>query len=114
VFVAAGNCVKQIIDLKNMPRYLGDPIHDKIQMIGDDKSVVDSSMQGNAKNHKQHTIMSIHQVKQSITSKMVGIYFLSGDYSPTDILSKHCGYSKVWTILKVLIFWFRDTIDIHD
>jgi hypothetical protein len=62
VFVAAWNCVKQIIDLPNMPRYLGDPIHDKSHMFGDDNSVVDSSMQVNAKLHKGHTILSIHQL----------------------------------------------------
>jgi hypothetical protein len=62
VFDSAWNCIKMIIDLPNMQRYLGDPIRDKSHMLGDVKSVVDSSMQVNAKPHKRHTILSIHQL----------------------------------------------------
>jgi hypothetical protein len=51
VFVASWNCFKQIIDLPNMPRYLGDPIRDKSHMFWDDRPLVDSSMQLNAKLH---------------------------------------------------------------
>jgi hypothetical protein len=62
VFDSVWNCINEIIDLPNMQRYLGDPIHDKSHMLGDVKSVVDSSMQVNTKLHEQHTILSIHQL----------------------------------------------------
>jgi hypothetical protein len=62
VFVSAWNCIRKIIDLPNMQRYLGDPIRAKSHMLGDVKSVVDGSMQVYAKLHKQHTILSIHQL----------------------------------------------------
>jgi hypothetical protein len=61
VFYAAWNCFKQIIDLPNMPHYLGDPIRDKSHMLWDDGPLVDSSMQVNAKLHNRHTVLSIHQ-----------------------------------------------------
>jgi hypothetical protein len=105
VFVAAWNCFKQITDLPNMPRYLGDPIRDKSQMLWDDGPLVDSSMQVNAKFHNRHTVLSIHQAIECFDFKMVGLYFISGIYKPTDILSKHWGCSKVWTKLKALLFW---------
>jgi hypothetical protein len=53
-FVAARVCVEQIIDLRNTLRFLGVLVREKSYMFGDNKSVVDSSMQLNAKLHKRH------------------------------------------------------------
>jgi hypothetical protein len=44
-FVMARICVEQITDLHNTLRYLGVPIREKSYMFGDNKSVVDSSLQ---------------------------------------------------------------------
>jgi hypothetical protein len=89
--VAAQTCVEQIIDLRITLRYLGVPVRDKSYMFGDNKSVVASSMQFNAKLHKRHTILSFHLVRECIASKMVGFYFIPGKSNPADILSKHWG-----------------------
>ena len=113
-FVAARTCVEQIIDLRTTLRYLGVPIRDKSYMFGDNKSVVDSSMQINAKLHKRHTILSFHRVRECIASKMVSFHFIPGESNPADILSKHWGYSQIWTRLKALLFWMGDTGDIED
>jgi hypothetical protein len=51
-FVAARTCVEQVIDLRNTLRYLGVPIRVKSYMFGDNKSVVNSSMQVHTKLHK--------------------------------------------------------------
>jgi hypothetical protein len=45
---------------------------------------------------------------------MVGFYFIPGESNPADILSKHWGYSQIWTRLKALLFWMGDTSDIED
>jgi hypothetical protein len=50
-FVAARICVEQIIDVSNTLRKLDVSIRDKSFMFGDNKSVVNSSMQLNAKLH---------------------------------------------------------------
>jgi hypothetical protein len=112
-FVAARTCVEQIIDLRNTLRYLGVPIRSKSYMFGDNKSVVDSSMQVvNAKLHKRHTMLSFHRVREAIASGMIGFYFIPGDTNPADILSKHWGYAQVWPQLKALLFWKGDTASI--
>jgi hypothetical protein len=67
-FVAARTCVEQIIDLRITLQYLGVPICSKSYMFGDNKSVVDSSMQVNAKIHKRHTMLSFHRVREAIAS----------------------------------------------
>ena len=78
-FVAARICVEQIIDLHNTLRYLGVPIREKSYMFGDNKSVVDSSMQLDAKLHKRHTMLSFHRVREAIAAGILSFYFLSGD-----------------------------------
>jgi Reverse transcriptase (RNA-dependent DNA polymerase) len=113
-FVAARTCVEQIIDLRTTLRYLGVPIRDKSYMFGDNKSVVDSSMQVHSKLHKRHTILSYHRVRETIAAGMVGFYFINGEHNPADILSKHWGYSQVWTQLRALLFWTGDTAFITD
>jgi hypothetical protein len=45
---------------------------------------------------------------------MVNFQFLPGQLNPADILSKHWGYSQVWTRLKALLFWYGDTLVIQD
>jgi hypothetical protein len=112
-FVAARICVEQIIDLRNTLRYLGVPLRDKSYMFGDNKSVVDSSMQVHAKLHKRHTMLSFHRVREAIASGMIGFYFIPGQHNPADILSKHWGYAQVWSQLKTLLFWKGDTEDIE-
>ena len=113
-FVAARICVEQIIDLRNTLRYLGVPIRNKSYMFGDNKSVVDSSMQVNAKLHKRHTILSFHRVREAVASGMIGFYFIPGEINPADILSKHWGYAQIWSQLKALLFWKGDTGSLNE
>jgi hypothetical protein len=113
-FVAARTCVEQIIDLRTTLRYLGVPIRERSFMFGDNKSVVDSSMQVHAKLHKRHTILSFHRVRESIASGIVGFYFISGNDNPADILSKHWGYSQIGICLKALLFLMGDTLDVQE
>ena len=112
-FVAARICVEQIIDLRNTLRYLGVPIREKSFMFGDNKSVVDSSMQVHAKLHKRHNMLSFHRVREAIASGMIGFYFIPGELNQADLLSKHWGYAQIWPQLKALLFWKGDTNDIE-
>ena len=112
-FVAARICVEQIINLRTTLRYLGVPIRAKSYMFGDNKSVVDSSMQIHAKLHKRHTMLSFHRVREAIASGMLGFYFIPGTINPADILSKHWGYAQVWTQLRALLFWKGNTEHIN-
>jgi hypothetical protein len=56
-FIASRVCVKQIIDLQNTLLYLGVPIRSTSYMFGDNKSVVDTSMQVFAKLHKHYNML---------------------------------------------------------
>lgn len=111
-FVAARTCVEQIIDLRNTLRYLGVPIRGRSWMFGDNESVVNSSAQPHAKLHKRHTALSFHRVREAIAADIIGFFHIPGECNPADILSKHWGYQQVWPLLKPLLFWQGDTMDI--
>jgi hypothetical protein len=59
-------------------------------------------------------MLSYHRVRETIAAGMVGFYFIPGEHNPADILSKHWGYSQVWTRLRALLFWNEDTGQIED
>jgi hypothetical protein len=113
-FVAARTCVEQVIDLRNTLRYLGVPIREQSYMFGDNKSVTDSSSQVHAKLHKRHNMLSFHRVREAIASGVIKFNFIPGELNPSDILSKHWGYNQVWNLLRTLLFWKGDTLDIED
>jgi hypothetical protein len=81
-------------------------------MFGDNKSVVDGSMQLHVKLHKRHTMLSFHHVREAIAFGIVGFFYIPGDINPADILSKHWGYSQIRDRLKSILFWKEDTADI--
>ena len=68
-------------------------------MSGDNKSMVDSSMQCNAKLCMWHT--------KTIASGILGFYFLPGEDNPADIF--HWVYTQIKERLKTLLFWRGDT-----
>jgi hypothetical protein len=60
-------------------------------------------------------MLSFHRLREAIAAKILGIFFLAGDDSPADILSKHWGYTQVRERLKSLVlFWRGDIADIVD
>lgn len=105
-FVAARTCIEQIIDLRTTLRYLGVPIRERSYMFGDNQSVVNSASQPNAKLHKRHTMLSFHRVREAIASAMVIFTHIPGEINPADILSKHWGYSQIWSQLRPLLFQY--------
>ncbi|MEM6602331.1 MAG: Ty1/Copia family ribonuclease HI [Verrucomicrobiota bacterium] len=113
-FVAARTCVEQIIDLRNTLRYLGVPIRDKSYMFGDNESVVNSASQPHSRLHKRHTALSYHRVREAIAAGVVQFYHINGVINPADILSKHWAHNQIWDLLKPLLFWAGDVLDLVD
>ena len=111
-FVSARTCVEQIIDLRNTLRYLGVPVADKSYMFGDNESVVNSSTIPDAKLNKRHTMLSFHKVREAIASGMIVFVHIRGTTNPADVLSKHWAHSAVWPLLKPILFWPRDTMEL--
>jgi len=110
--LAMRSCVEQIIDLRNTLRYLGVPIREKSYVFGDNESVVKSVTKVEAKLHKRHNMLSFHFVREAIARGFIHFTHIPGKENPADIMSKHWGYSDVWPLLKAMLFWEGDTLDI--
>ena len=67
-----------------------------------------------AKLHKRHMALSFHHVREAIVARIIAFYHIAGEINPADILSKHWGYRQVWPLLKAVMFWQGDTIDLVD
>ena len=111
-FVAARHATEQILDHRITLRYLGVPIREHTYMFGDNESVVGSSVRIDAKLHKRHTALSFHRVREAIAAGVLSFYHINGTINPADILSKHWGYQQVWSLLRPLMFWHGDTIEL--
>ena len=111
-FVAARTAVERLMELRLTLRYLGVPIRDTDYVFGYNKSVVDSSTIPHGKLSKRHNMLSYHRVREAIASKIAAFIYIPGEINPADILSKHWGYSQIWSVLKPILFWEGDTADL--
>ena len=110
--LAMRTCIEQVIDLRNTLRYLGVPVHPKSFVFGDNETVVKGATQPHAKLHKRHNLLSFHFVREAISRGYISFSHIPGKENPSDILSKHWGYSDVWPLLKPLLYWQGDTADL--
>ena len=108
--LAARICVEQIIDLRLTLRYLGVPIRDQSYMFGDNESVIKNTTQLGSKLHKRHMMLCYHRVREAIASGYVKFHHIPGVINPADLISKHWGYSSIWSQLQCLLFWKGDTV----
>ena len=74
-FVAAKTATEQIMDLRNMLRYLGVPIMSKAYMFGDNKSVVTSSTIPQSILNKRQYVLSYHRVREAIDAKILEFHW---------------------------------------
>jgi hypothetical protein len=113
-FTAARIAVDQIIDLRSTLRYLGVPVNKKSYMFGDNQAVVTNSSIPHSSLNKRHNALAYHRVREMIAAKILGYYWIDGKKNPADIVSKHWSYPQVWSLLKPLLFYSGDTLDLLD
>jgi hypothetical protein len=111
-FTAARIAVDQIIDLRTTLRYLGVPVNARSYMFGDNQSVVTNSTIPHSSLHKRHNALAYHRVREMIAAKVLAYYWIDGKNNPADIVSKHWGYQQVWQLLKPLLFYSGNTLDL--
>jgi hypothetical protein len=82
-------CVNQDICLRSPLRYLENPIYNKACMFRKNELVVNGS--------------------STARVKPIGYYHIRSEANPSNVLSKHCGYSQVWILLRCVLSWRGDT-----
>ena len=107
---AAREAVQQINANKLTLMYLGAPIHDTPILLGDNQSVVNSDTSPKGKLHKRHLMLSYNYVRENIAARKLRFAHIPGVINPSDMLSKHWAYQKVWPVLQPVLFWRGDTM----
>jgi hypothetical protein len=59
---------------------------------------------------KRHNALSFHRVREAIAAGIMYLHKINGKLNPSDVVSKHCGYSDAWPLLRPLLFW-KGTVD---
>ena len=98
------------MDLRNTLRYLGVPILDKPYMLEDNESVVTSSTIPQSILDKRHNMLAYHQVREAIAARILEFCWCSSNQNRSDILSKHCDYTKVKDTIRELFDYQGDII----
>ena len=98
--------------MRNTLRYLGVEVKGKTYLFGDNESVVTSATIPHSGLNKRHNALSHHRVREVIAAKFVAFIHIPGAINPSDILSKHWGYSDVWPSLQAIFHYSGDTADL--
>ena len=109
---AARSAIEQIRANKLTLLFMGVPLSGCPILLGDNKSVVDSGTIPHQQLHKRHLMLSYHFVREAIASGELRFAHINGEFNPSDVLSKHWGYQVVWPLLRPILFWKGDTMDI--
>ena len=83
-------------------------------MFGDNQAVVSNSTIPHSTLNKRHNALAYHRVREMISAKILGYYLVDGKRNPADIVSKDWGDPQVWHLLKPLLFYSRDTLDLFE
>jgi hypothetical protein len=84
------------MDIRITLRYLGVPVNNKSYMFGNNQGVVSDNTIPNSSLNKRHNALAYHRVREMISAKILGYYWIDGKRNPADIVSKHLRYPQVW------------------
>ena len=110
--VAGRTAIEQLRANKLTLHYLGVPIEGASILIGDNKTAVDAATLPESRLHKRHLMLSFHFLKSAIATGAYKYVWADGKDNASDVLTKHWGYQQVWPILRPVLFWKGDTLDI--
>ena len=111
-FAAARTAIQQIAALRQALQYLGVPLRESSYLFGDNESVVKSGSIPHSTLSKRHHALAYHYTREAVASKMVAFHHISGDANVADILSKHWGHTQVYPMLRPLLFYRGNTLDL--
>ena len=109
---AGRTAIEQMKSNKLTLQYMGVRIIGPSVLFGDNKTVVNASSVPEARLHKRHLMLSYHYVRETLATGEYVCAFVNGKNNPSDILSKHWAHNDVWPLLRAILFWRGDTVDI--
>ena len=110
--IAGRTAIEQMRANKLTLHYLGVPIEGECILIGDNKTAVDAAVLPDSKLHRRHLMLSFHYLKSALATGAFKYVWVDGKDNVSDILTKHWGYQQVWPLLRPVLFWEGNTMDI--
>ena len=108
-FTAGRIAVDQIIHLRYTLRMLGVPLEGPSIILGDNQSVIQSSMVPSYRLKKRHNILAYHRVREAVAAKIVRLIHLAGSENPSDVLTKHRSSKEWYHLMRTFLAWeWRD------
>ena len=95
-FVAARQATEQIMDLRYTLRSMGVPIEKATWLLGDNKSVITSSMIPYSTLSKRHNALAYHRVRSAVAGGYLKFCHMDGKQNPADIMTKFLPYPSFW------------------
>ena len=90
-------------------QYLGVPICGPSILLGDNKTVVDSTSVANSWLHKRHLMLSYHYLHEALATGEYVYSFVNGKYNLSDVLGKHWSHNDVYPLLRPIMFMCLET-----
>ena len=82
-------------------------------MLGDNRSVIDSSINPVSVLNKRHNALAFNCVHATVASDIIYFCHIDGKENPTDIMTKLLPFCEFWPFVKPMLFWIGDTKDAH-
>jgi len=94
-FVVARTAVEQILEHRQLLRYLGVPIKGPTHMFGDNRAVVTSATVPHSVLSRRMLLLAYHKVRENMAAKIVTFHWVDGHLNFSDIMSKHWEWAAV-------------------
>jgi hypothetical protein len=94
-FVVARTAVEQILENRQLLRYMGVPIRGTTHMFGDNRAVVTSSTVPHSVLTRRMLLLAYHKVRENIAAIIVTFHWVDGHLNYSDIMSKHWEWAAV-------------------
>ena len=108
-FNAARIATEQIIDLRLTLMSMGVALDGPSWLLGDNKSVIDSSTVPSSMLNKQHNALAYHKVRATVAVGFLRFCWINGKQNAADVLTKYLPYSVFRPLIEPLLFWKGDT-----
>ena len=103
-FVAARQCVDQIIDYRFTLRAMGVPIDGPAWMMGDNSSVITQSTIPQSVLKKRHHATSYHRVREAVARKILYFVHVPGKENMADVLTKFLPWTEIRNKLEFVLY----------
>lgn len=109
-FNAARTATEQIIDLRLTLMSMGVPIDGPSWLLGDNKSVIDSSTIPSSTLNKRHNALAYHRVRAAIAAKIIVFGKIDGKENPSDVCTKFLGHIPMFKLIEPILFTKGETL----